>query len=115
MSGFHSGSDFGTGDSFKFPQYIIRGNVVDERGEAIVGVALRIGSDIVFSDSHGEFFVREKKRRPVKIEVMLKDFTTPGNFEITSCPSTALPASSETRPLVYIVLNRRRKLTPAPD
>lgn len=115
MSGFHTGSDFGTGDSFRFPQYIVRGKVVDERGEAIAGVALRIGPDMVFSDSHGEFFVREKKRRPIRIEVVLKDFTTPGNFGINSCPPTALPTSSDSRPVVYIVLNRRRKLTPAPD
>ncbi|HEU5310091.1 MAG TPA: hypothetical protein VFV24_01435, partial [Candidatus Eisenbacteria bacterium] len=59
----YRGSDAAPQASFGIHEHVIRGSVTDENGAPVRGAALRIGEEIVFTDSRGSFFVRMKKER----------------------------------------------------
>lgn len=89
-----------------FPKYVIRGRVVDSEGRLVSGAALRIGKDVVFTDSQGEFFLRERKRRSYPLEVLSKQFLVPGNFEVVSAPKSVTPEPEGKAAEVTITVRR---------
>jgi hypothetical protein len=100
---------------YRFPRYRILGRVRDESGQPVAGAAVRIEREMVFSNSDGEFFLRRKKGRPCRIEVMLQEFLVPGRFEVVSAPLIVEPFPENPdglESLVRIVL--RRRSVPAP-
>lgn len=101
---------------YRFPRYRIFGRVRDETGQPVAGAAVRIDRDTVFSDSNGEFFLRRKKARPCRIEVMLQEFVIPGRFEVVSSPLVVEPSPGNLdglQNLVTIVI-RQSKTEPGP-
>lgn len=92
--------------SFGIHEHVIRGVVKDERGAPVKGAALRIGDDVVFSDSQGSFFVREKKERSYPVEVLVEEFLVPGRFEVVSTPDHAV-AGPEDGPGEIVIVVRR--------
>jgi hypothetical protein len=93
--------------NFKLPKYIFSGHVLDEQGHPIAGAALRIGTDLVFSNSGGEFFLRKKKNRPCRLEIELDQFLVPGVFAVVSSPTIVAPSAQGSENSITIILRRR--------
>jgi len=91
------------------PKYMVRGRVTDEEGKAVRGATLRIGSDTVFTDSQGRFFIRKGKATTYRLEVLLEEFLAPGPFEVVSAPSTVISTREEGAPEVTIVVRALRR------
>jgi len=96
----------GATPNFKLPRYIVSGRVMDENGQPVAGAALRIGDDLVVSNSEGEFFLREKKGRPCRIEVALEEFLVPGGFAVVSSPAAVTPSEQGSENPITITLRR---------
>ena len=84
-----------------------RGRVLDEGGHPVAGAAIRIGDDLVFSNSEGEFFLRKKKNRPCRLEVALDEFLIPGGFAVVSFPAVVAPSEQGSENPITITLRRR--------
>lgn len=80
---------------------------MDEDGQPVSGAALRIGDDLVFSNSEGEFFLRKKKNRPCPVEVALSEFLVSGGFAVVSTPAVVAPSVQESETPITITLRRR--------
>jgi hypothetical protein len=74
-----------------FDDQMVKGMVIDEKGHAVRGAAIRVDGNLVYTDSNGEFFVRKPKGRVCAIEVSLKDFLTPLPYSVVSAPQTLKP------------------------
>jgi hypothetical protein len=92
--------------SFGIHPYVIRGFVRDEGGAPVKGAALRIGEDVAFTDSRGSFFVRQKKERACRIEVLTEEFLAPGRYEVVGAPDQAV-AGPEGAPGEVVIVVRR--------
>ena len=97
----------GTALNFKLPKYIVSGRVLDEGGHPVAGAALRIGDDLVFSNSEGEFFLRKKKNRPCRVQVALSEFLVPDGFVIVSSPAVVAPSEQRSENPITITLRHR--------
>jgi hypothetical protein len=73
-------------------KYLITGEVRDDQGQPVAGAALRIGKEMVFTDSAGTFFLRVNRDRPVPLAVMPEEFTAPGIWLVVTAPANAVPA-----------------------
>jgi hypothetical protein len=80
--------------------------VEDPHGAPVRGAALRIGEDLVFTDSRGSFFVRQKKERPYAIEVLTDEFLVPGRYEVLTAPDQVVAGPEEAPGEVRIVVRR---------
>jgi hypothetical protein len=87
-------------------KYIVRGHVVDEKGEAVRGAALRVDGEVVFSDSSGEFFVRKKHAAKYALEVLPDQFLVPGRYEAVSAPAEVVTAPDGQAREVTVVVRR---------
>jgi hypothetical protein len=89
------GDTQGAGPEFvpSFERWIVSGTVTNERGEAVLGAAVKVGKTVLFTDSNGYFEVRVKNR-PYPLEASPKDFSAPGEWKILSCPASASPGES---------------------
>lgn len=92
---------------------IVRGRVVDERGQPVEGAALRIDGDLVFTDSQGTFFVRKKKPREYRLEVLLDQFMFPGQYQLISGPTSVKATKEEVAGMYEVVLRRLPSTPPA--
>jgi len=72
----------------------------------VSGAALRIGDDLVFSNSEGEFFLRKKKNRPCRVEIALGEFLVPGGFAVVSSPTVIAPSEPGSENRITITLRR---------
>ncbi len=96
----------GWNDGTKISDYVVLGRVEDEAGNPIDGASLEIGTDAVYTDSRGRFFVRKPGTRSVPLRVVLDDFLAPGNFEVVRAPATVTPEREGTATPVVIVVKR---------
>jgi hypothetical protein len=85
---------------------IVGGRVEDASGEPIAGAAIRIGRDLVFSDSRGLFFIRVKSPGDLPFVVALEEFTAPGAYAVVSAPTTVCAAREDTAPEYKVILKR---------
>ncbi len=92
--------------NFKLEDKIIRGRVVDEKNEPMNGAALRIGKELVFSDVHGQFFLRVKKARAYTVKVATGEFILPGYFEVVSAPAEVQAVAEDSAEEMVIVVRR---------
>lgn len=72
-----------------FSKYIIRGTVLDEQGNGVWGIAVKIGEDTVLSDEAGEFFLDVRNTKPVAVAVAKDSSVQPSYWLLTSAPSVA--------------------------
>jgi len=70
-----------------FAKYVVSGKVVDPDGNPIAGAALQIGTDLVFTNSEGEFILRTRKRQSLTFHVSMRDFLTNDFYEVVTAPS----------------------------
>jgi hypothetical protein len=98
--------DNGGGRYRRLPDYVVRGVVVDDQTQPIRGAALRIGGQIVFTDSQGLFQLRVAKPRKYSLEVLLDQFMFPGRYEVLSAPAELHGGKEEVANSYEIVLRR---------
>jgi hypothetical protein len=91
-------------ETFKMPEYVVRGHVVSETGAPIEGAALRIGNEVVYSNASGEFMLRAKRAGSLPLEVVLQQFLNPLPVAVVSAPATVLAAPEGSAQDILIVL-----------
>ena len=89
-------------------QYVTKGRVVDEAGKAIEGVALRIGGELVFTDSQGNFSLRCRQAKEYLLEIVVEEFMYPGAYEVVSAPARVKAARDEGAENYLVILRRKR-------
>ncbi len=89
-------------------RYVIRGEVRDERGQPVWGIAVRIDSEFVYSDSAGQFFLRVKNRGEYPLRVAEDRSLNPGRWEIVSAPQAARAEPEKQAAPINIVVRRSR-------
>jgi hypothetical protein len=99
-------SSNGTSFSGAFFHNVVRGHVIDPQHQAVPGAALRIGGELVITDSDGNFMVRLKKSGEVPVEIALQDFTAPGLYQVVSVPSP-IKAGAEDASQDYEIIVKR--------
>jgi len=82
-------------------QYIFR--VVGPDGEPIEGAALFVGKSEIFSDDQGIAIFHSKQTKSLPLRVALKDFSTPTDYELVSCPTETSPGTAP------VIITVRRK------
>ncbi|HJR15247.1 MAG TPA: hypothetical protein VJ808_00215, partial [Gemmatimonadales bacterium] len=87
----------------RMARYVVRGTVRDEDGNPVEGAAVGIDSDVVFTNSAGQFFHRLGRPGRSMVSILTKEFLLPGQWEVVSAPAEAL-ASSEDGPGIDIIL-----------
>ncbi|MCC6318224.1 MAG: carboxypeptidase regulatory-like domain-containing protein [Gemmatimonadaceae bacterium] len=86
--------------------FVASGRVVDTTGAPIEGAALEVGSDVVYTDSQGRFFVRQPTGRDLTLRVLLDDFLAPGKFEVVSAPAALRPSKDGRATPALIVVRK---------
>ncbi len=94
-------------DEFKHLRYMVRGHVQDETGQPVEGAAIRIGEQLVFTNSDGEFFVRRNKATAIALEVVLTEFLNSAPFHLISAPASVKAFPEASAPDILIVLARK--------
>jgi hypothetical protein len=84
---------------------VLRGRVVDRAGNAVEGAALSIDGKILYSDSDGRFFLRDKKPQVHEYEILLDRFLDGTNWRVVSRPMR-MQSTREPRPEVILVVER---------
>jgi hypothetical protein len=85
-------------------RYVVRGVVRDDAGQPVEGAALAIGAEMVFTNSHGEFFLRVGEPRSYRMEVRLGEFLLPGRWEVVSAPSETRAEREDTAQRIEVLL-----------
>jgi hypothetical protein len=76
-------------------KFLISGTVVDGDSQPVAGAAIKLGKDLVFSDSTGQFFLRVKRGdRAVPLAVIPEEFTAPGQWVVVSAPKEIVSGTS---------------------
>jgi hypothetical protein len=112
---YHGQGSDTPGASFNgaFFRNVVRGHVVDAQDEPIAGAALRIGGELVVTDSEGNFLIRMKKPGELNLQVAFEEFTAPGNYVTISAPAT-VSAMREGDAQDYKIVLKRVAYTPLP-
>jgi hypothetical protein len=71
--------------------FLIRGIVQDKNGTIVQGAAVRVGKQLVFSNSSGVVFSRLKKGHAVTVVASPDDFAAPGQWRAVSAAQTITP------------------------
>jgi hypothetical protein len=100
-------------DSFSIAKYLVQGVVKDDQGEPVEGAALRIGKQVVYTDSSGRFMTRFSKRGPFPLRVAPEEFISNGLYEVVSAPTEAKATTEDNVSDVLVMVRRvpRRKST----
>lgn len=102
----YHGKQPGSRQDFHIGSYLVRGRVLTDTGEPVEGAAIRIGDEVVYTDTQGTFFIRMNKERKVQLEVRLAEFSNPAQFSVISAPVSVQASSDDQAPEVRIVLHR---------
>ena len=94
-------------------RYVVRGTVRDEAGAPVEGAALQLGTEVAFTNSRGEFFLRVRRPQRYALAVNLEEFLLPGRWQVASAPTDVAAESEERATGVEIVLRRRTPAAPA--
>lgn len=96
----------------RLPRYVVRGRVVDERGNAIPGAAVRVDGEVLFTNAAGQFLVRKKRSGSYSIQISFADFVNPLPYEVVSCPLSVTAMREEVAGEVLITLRRGGVVNP---
>ena len=78
----------------------------DDHGNPVEGAALRVGKEVVYSDSTGAFLVRMKKHGPFALSIVPDEFVTSGVYETVSAPSAVRAEVEDAAVSVEVVIRR---------
>ena len=87
-------------------RYVVRGTVRDESGTPVEGAALQLGTEVAFTNSRGEFFLRVRRPQRYPLAVNLEEFLLPGRWELATAPSDVVAEPEDRATGVEIVLRR---------
>jgi hypothetical protein len=87
----------------RMERYVVHGTVRDETGNPVEGAAIEIGSELVFTNSAGQFFHRLGRPGRWPVKVLTAEFLLPGQWEVVTAPNQA-DAGSETAAGIEIIL-----------
>ncbi len=109
-----------TGSSGSVQRYsigssILRGRVLDIKGQPVEGAALLIGSVPVFTDSDGRFFLRERRPRTRSLQVLAEKFLNGGSYEVESAPATVKATKNAAEPETLIIVKRIAAIAANPE
>jgi hypothetical protein len=85
---------------------VVRGRVVDTKGQPVDGAALLIDKAAIFTDSDGRFFFREPKPHTHTLQVLTEKFLNGGGYEVESAPSSVTATRDAQRPEILIVVKQ---------
>ena len=88
------------------PKFVIKGRVVDDQGLPVDGAALDFEGNVAFTNPDGDFQIRVGRPRPWKLTIDLKEFLTPGQWEVVEAPATIPAATEDKAQSVTIILRR---------
>jgi len=94
-------------------RYVVRGVVRDEAGGPVEGAAVQLGSDMAFTNSRGEFFVRARRPQRYPVAIALEEFLLPGHWTVLTAPTDAVAEPEDRARGIQIIL-RRAEPAPAP-
>ncbi len=80
-------------------KYVIRGHVQDENGTPLAGVTIPIGDEVVSTDSHGGFMLRQNKAVLFSLAAAFE-----GRFRVVSAPPMVLAGPEASARDILIVL-----------
>ena len=93
-------------ETFSIAKFLVQGIVKDDQGNPVEGAALRIGKEIIYSDSTGAFLVRTSKHGPFPLSIVPDEFITNGLYEAVSAPSTVRAEIDDAAAMVDVVIRR---------
>ncbi len=96
----------GSAQRYSIGGSILRGRVVDTKGEPVAGAALLIDNVSVFSDSGGFFFLRERSPHAHSLQVLTDKFLNGGVYEVVSAPSSVKATRNADEPATLIIVKR---------
>ena len=87
---------------------VMRGCVLDTDGKQIEGAALLIDKKLVYTDSAGCFFLRERRPHVHALQIVLTEFLAAGNWRVVSAPATiqSTPDKDKVEIPIRVVLAR---------
>jgi hypothetical protein len=91
-------------------RYVVRGTVVEENGNPVEGAAIEIGTEVVFTNSAGQFFHRLGRPGRSGVKVLTAEFLLPGQWEVVSAPAEAV-AGPEAGNGIEIILRHPAAIT----
>jgi hypothetical protein len=89
--------------------------VLNPDGQPIEGAAVRVGTELAFTDSDGNFIVRVKKGGDLNLKIAFDEFTTPGNYVVVQAPPTVKAVRDDFAELYKIILRRMPNSVSASD
>jgi hypothetical protein len=105
------GGSFSGKTAVSIAKYVIRGKVIDTDGNPVVGAAIHVDGELVFTNSQGEFIARFHKRQPQPVRVSLRDFLTNEFYDVVNSPTEATPQEEDKATDVVIQLRRVDRAT----
>ncbi|HXU18197.1 MAG TPA: hypothetical protein VN708_24030 [Terriglobales bacterium] len=93
-------------DSFSISKYVIQGVVLDDLSTPVEGAALRIGKQVVYTDSSGRFMLRFSKRASFPLSLAPEEFLTNGVYQVVSAPSEVHSESEDNAIDVRVIVRR---------
>jgi len=85
---------------------LLRGRVVDTKGNPVSGAALIIDDLLVYTDDDGFYYVRERKPHRHQLKVMVRQFLNGGVYRVVSAPETIRGTYVKNEPDTVIVVER---------
>jgi hypothetical protein len=96
----------GSAQHYSIGSSVLRGRVVDTKGQPVEGAALLIDNVPVFTDSDGRFFLRERRPHNHKLQVLPDKFLNGGSYTVQSAPATVKATKSGEEPEAVIIVRR---------
>jgi hypothetical protein len=84
---------------------MIQGKVIDQNGMPVSGAALQFDESLIYTDSAGRFFLRERRARVHKLMVMTALFLDEGQYSVVDAPKSISSGTADHGETV-IVLRR---------
>ena len=101
-----SGMSSGHSETFSIAKFVVQGTVKDDHGDPVEGAALRVGKEVVYSDSTGAFLVRMGKHGPFPLRVVPDEFISSGLYEPVSAPASVRAELDNVASNVEVVIRR---------
>jgi hypothetical protein len=85
---------------------LLRGRVVDTKGNPVSGAALMIDDLLIYTDDDGLYYIRERKPHTHRLKVMVSQFLNGGVYRVVSAPETIEGTYDKNEPDTVIVVER---------
>jgi hypothetical protein len=106
--------------SASFGRFVVMGQVQDEQGRPVWGIAIQVDGETAFTDNTGHFFLRFRKGLTYPVAVLSNRSLNPQYYEAVQVPVSALAETEDMARPILIVVRRanapvKRSETAEPD